>query len=330
MISSKGPLVSVITPVYNGAAYLEECIESVLAQTYTHFDYVIVDNCSTDGTGAIAERYASKDSRIRVYHNEELLPIIANHNRAFKLISPSSKYCKVVSGDDWIYPECLARMVELAEANPSVGLVGSYQLAGGEKWYLKTYGLPYSSNVVPGHEIGRAHLLGTLDVLGNPTSSLYRADLVRRTDSFYPNPTAEADVSGCFECLKVSDFGFVHQVLSFERRHPGQITNTSVSLEAYFTSKISDLHSYGPFFLEPREREKRIEALLKEYYEKLALYAIHFRDKDFWNYTKRRLREVGVPFSGARLAKAISAKALDLLLNPKDTSERFLRRLLPD
>jgi hypothetical protein len=103
-----------------------------------------------------------------------------------------------------------------------------------------------------------------------------------------------------------------------------------VSLEAYFTSKISDLHSYGPFFLEPREREKRIEALLKEYYEKLALYAIHFRDKDFWNYTKRRLREVGVPFSGARLAKAISAKALDLLLNPKDTSERFLRRLLPD
>jgi glycosyltransferase involved in cell wall biosynthesis len=330
MSTANEPFVSIVTPVYNGEAYLRECIESVLAQTHSNWEYIVINNCSTDGTLRIAEEYSCRDRRIQIHSNDSLLPIIANHNRAFRLISPESKYCKVVSGDDWLYPECIARMVELAEANPSVGLVGSYQLSGGgDKWYLRTYGLPYSSAVVSGREISRAHLLGTLDVLGDPTSSLYRADLVRRTDSFYPNPTAEADLSACYECLRVADFGFVHQVLSYERIHPEQMTNTSRSLEAYFTSKIGDLRAYGPLYLEPAEQEKRINELMEEYYTRLALHAVHFRGGGFWSYQRRRLKEVGFPFSSVRLAKAISAKVLDLLLNPKETSGKLLRRLAP-
>jgi glycosyltransferase involved in cell wall biosynthesis len=322
------PFVSIVTPVYNGEAYLRECIESVLAQTYSNWEYIVVNNCSTDGTLRIAEAYSCRDSRIRVHNNDTLLPIIANHNRAFRLISPESKYCKVVSGDDWIYPECLARMVAVAEANPTVGLVGSYQLSGGEdKWYVRTYGLPYSSTVVPGREIARAHLLGTLDVLGDPTSSLYRADLVRRTDSFYPNATAEADLSACYECLRYSDFGFVHQVLSYERLHPEQMTTTSRSLNAYLSSKIDDLRAYGPFYLEAEESERRVKELMHKYYDYLALSVVHFRDKRFWSYHRARLKDIGQPLNRIRLGKAVSAKVLDLLLNPKETSEKLLGRL---
>jgi glycosyltransferase involved in cell wall biosynthesis len=330
MSANKEPLVSVLTPVYNGESYLRECIESVLAQTYSHWDYTIVNNCSTDGTLEIAEEYARKDERVRVYSNESLVDIISNHNRAFRLISADSKYCKIVSADDWLFPECLTRMVQAAETSPSIGLVGSYQLSGGgDKWYVRTDGLPYSSTVISGREIARAHLLGTLDVLGNPTSNLYRSDLIRRTDSFYPNSTAEADLSACFECLMVADCGFVHQVLSYERLHPGQITNTSKSLCAYFASKIGDLRTYGPFYLKPDEQERRISQLMREYYARLALCAVHFRTGDFWAYHRRRLEEVGYPFSGVRLARAISAKVLDLLLNPKKTSEKVLGRLIP-
>ena len=61
MSPAASPLVSIVTPVYNGEAYLEECIESVLAQTYTHWEYIIVNNCSTDNTLDIARRYESKD-----------------------------------------------------------------------------------------------------------------------------------------------------------------------------------------------------------------------------------------------------------------------------
>ena len=70
------PLVSILTPVYNGADYLAECIESVLQQTYQNYEYIIVNNCSTDGTLQIALDYALKDKRIRVLNNEKFVGVI--------------------------------------------------------------------------------------------------------------------------------------------------------------------------------------------------------------------------------------------------------------
>src|SRR5262245_16979334 len=135
--ASHHPLVSVVTPVFNGEKYLRECIESVIAQTYTNWEYLIVDNVSHDATRQLADGYAANDQRIRVYSNATFLPIIANHNHAFTLMSPDSKWCKVVSADDCLFPDCLARLVALAQAAPSVGIIGSYQLSGGEgEWRL--------------------------------------------------------------------------------------------------------------------------------------------------------------------------------------------------
>lgn len=332
MTSFREPLVSIVTPVYNGEAYLAECIESVLAQTYSCWDYTVVNNCSTDGTLDIAQRYAKQDRRICVHTNDKFLAIMENANNAVRLISPDSKYCKNLSADDWLFPECIARMVQLAEANPSVGIVGSYQLSGGGdgKWYVRTYGLPYSSTVVSGREIARAHLLDKLDVLGNPTSNLYRADLVRRANSFYPNSTPEADISACYECLRFADFGFVHQVLSYERIHPGQVTQSSINLNAYFANKLGDLRAYGQFYLTGEELERRVNELTEEYYSFLVKSAVGGRDKAFWNYHRRRLKELGYPLSGVRLAKGIAARLLDRLLNPKQTTESLLRRLASD
>jgi glycosyltransferase involved in cell wall biosynthesis len=124
------PLVGVLTPVYNGEAFLAECIESVLAQTYRNFKYTIVNNCSTDRSLDIALAYAKKNPRVRVHSNDAFVDIIANHNTAFRLLPPEAKYCKIVSADDHLFPECITRMVETAEANPSAGLIGSYQISG--------------------------------------------------------------------------------------------------------------------------------------------------------------------------------------------------------
>jgi glycosyltransferase involved in cell wall biosynthesis len=325
------PLVSIVTPVYNGEKYLRECVESVLAQSYQNWEYTIVDNCSTDRTLEIAERYAIVDKRIRVYHYEEFVDVIQSHNRALRLICPDCKYCKVVSADDWLFPECIARMVELAEANPSVGIVVSYQLrGGGNEWYVRDDELPYPSTVVPGKEICRLHLLTNVYVFGNPTSTLYRSDLIKGTDCFYPisaSSRAEADASACFKYLKHTDFGFVHQVLSYERVHEVRISTTSKDIHAYLPNKIEDLLEYGPFYLTKDELGMRLKELMDEYYEFLAICAVNFRGRNFWNYHKMRLEKLGYQLGIMRLAKEVCLKLADLLFNPKQTVEKVLRRL---
>jgi glycosyltransferase involved in cell wall biosynthesis len=327
MDAREQPLVSVLTPVYNGEPYLAECIESVLAQTYSNWEYTIVNNNSTDGTQAVAEEYAKRDSRIRVHKADVLVDVIANHNRAFRLISASSKYCKVVSGDDFLFPECITRMVELAEAHPSIGFIGSYQLSGGgDKWYVRNQGLPYRKSFVSGLEIGRSQLLGKLDVLGAPTSDLYRSDLVRSTDAFFPNSAAEADVSAIYKYLNVADFGFVHQILSHERLHNVTMTAASKDRNAYLPSKVGDLLTYGHLYMTVDERDKRFKELMDQYYEFLGVSAVNFREKDFWSFHKRRLKELGYPLSSIKLGGATCKKVADLLLNPKQTVEKVLRR----
>ena len=329
MSSDSEPLVSVLTPVYNGEKFLRECIESVLNQTYQNHEYIIVDNCSTDDTPEIIERYARADKRIRAYRNEKLLDIIANHNKAFSLVSPTAKYCKVVSADDWLFPECVAKMVSLAEANPSLGIVGSYQLSGigteWRNWRIKWVGLPYPSPVIPGRQICRFWLLNGPYVFGTPTSILYRADLIRKEDSFYPNSSAEADTSACLKHLRNSDFGFVHQILSYERVHEAQITATSKNLNAYLSSQVRDLSEFGPWYLTADEIDWRLKRVMRDYYRFLAISAIRLREKKFWDYHKERLKEIGYPFQPARLALAIMARLVDLLLNPKRTAEDWVR-----
>ena len=323
MTNSEQPLVSVLTPVYNGEAYIRECIESVLAQTYTNWEYIVVNNCSSDRTLEIAREYTNHP-RVRVETNPAFLPIIANHNRAFSLISPHSKYCKIVSADDWIFPECLTRMVDLAEAHPSIGIIGAYQLSGGsDEWYVRNYGLPYAKTVVAGREICRAQLLGQLDVFGNPTSSFYRADLVRRTDTFFPNETAEADRSALYPALSDTDYGFIHQVLTYERLHDNRITTVSHQYMAYISANISDCVTYGKFFLSSQEQETRIQALLDSYYAYLAYSVYQFRDKAFWDYHAKRMGQIGYPLKHSRLIRAASANILNLVLNPSSLLRRY-------
>jgi glycosyltransferase involved in cell wall biosynthesis len=325
------PLVSVVTPVYNGENFLAECIESVLGQTYRNFEYIIVNNCSEDRSLDIARDYAKKDPRIQVHSNKSFVGVIENHNIAFRLISANSKYCKVVSADDWLFPECLTRMVSLAEMNPTVGLVGSYQLSGGgpnwRHWQIKWDAIPYPSTVISGREVCRFHLLGGPYIFGTPTSLLYRADLVRSQESFYPNPTAEADTSACYKILRNADFGFVHQVLSYERVHEVRQTTISTFRNAYLSSMISDLITYGPAYMTEAEIDKRLGKLLDEYYEFLGASYVRLRNKDFWSYHKTRLKELGHPIDRFRLARVFLARLPGLLLNPKDTFERYLKRL---
>jgi hypothetical protein len=98
-------------------------------------------------------------------------------------------------------------------------------------------------------------------------------------------------------------------------------------MNAYLSSNISDLLRYGPFYLSKTEIERRLKERLDDYYEYLAICAVHFRDKRFWTYHSTRFAELGYPLSVEKLAKAVCAKLLDLSLNPKRTVEALVRAL---
>jgi glycosyltransferase involved in cell wall biosynthesis len=317
------PLVSVLTPVYNMGEYLAECIESILAQNYRNFEYIIVNNCSTDQTLEVATKYAKQDSRIRVHNNDALVPVIENHNIAFNLMSSAAKYCKLVCADDFIFPDCLAQMVKVAEANPSIGLVGSYSLAGKRVMWD---GLEYERSVVNGREISRATLLGGPYVFGSPTSLLYRADLIRMTKAFFPNPSPHADTTACYQSLEGSDFGFVHQVLSYTRIHSESETSRSVANGKINLALIGDLTRFGPKHLSPVELERRLADLMDTYYRVLVniLFSQSW-DREFWRRQRSELRAIGLRFSSAALLKTGVKMMFGLLLKPRVVMKRISR-----
>jgi len=114
------PLVSVLMTAYNREKYIAEAIESVLTQTFTDFELIIVDDRSGDKTHEITLAYAAKDPRIRVYRNEKNLGDYHNRNRAAELAR--GKYLKYVDSDDYIYTHGLQVMVDMIQRFPSAAV----------------------------------------------------------------------------------------------------------------------------------------------------------------------------------------------------------------
>ena len=117
------PRVSIGMPVFNGEKYLEEALDSILAQTYTDFELIISDNASTDHTQQICRAYAAMDSCIRYYRNERNLGAPRNFNRVFEL--SLGEYFKWAAYDDVLAPEYLQKCIGVLDKDPSIVLCHS-------------------------------------------------------------------------------------------------------------------------------------------------------------------------------------------------------------
>jgi len=120
------PLVSVVMPVYNGERYLTEAIESILGQTFTDFEFIIVDDGSQDSSAAIIQSYAERDNRIRSLRNERNTGISRTMNRGMAIAT--GEYIAVMEHDDISLPHRLDRQVAFLQANAGIGLLGGGML----------------------------------------------------------------------------------------------------------------------------------------------------------------------------------------------------------
>ncbi len=99
--------ISIIVPIYNIASYLRQCIESILRQTYTDLEIILVDDGSTDGCYEICEEYRQKDSRVTVIHKENG-GLVSACKAGIRAAAGDLNAC--VDGDDWIEPDMYERM----------------------------------------------------------------------------------------------------------------------------------------------------------------------------------------------------------------------------
>jgi glycosyl transferase family 2 len=116
------PRVSVVMPVHNGGRYLEHAVESILGQTFADFEFVVVDDGSTDSTAEALCRYQAADPRVRVIHQEQA-GLVASLNRGCG--QARAAYIARMDADDIAFPDRFARQVEFLDRHPAVAVVGS-------------------------------------------------------------------------------------------------------------------------------------------------------------------------------------------------------------
>ena len=309
------PFVSVVTPFYNAADYLPACIESVLGQTYSRFEYLLVDNQSTDGSPEIAATYAKKDNRIRIVRNREFVGQIRNYNGALRQISPDARYVKMVQADDLVFPECLERMIAVGESHPSVAIISSYFLLGTA---LAGSGIEWPTEFISGRDACRMQLMDKRFIFGSPTTLLYRADLVAKRQPFFCESSLHDDTDLCYEVLEKADMGFVHQVLSFTRTGNGGVLTELESYDWRVLESYLALRKYGPRFLSEDELECALRPIRADYLRVLGEASVLGREEQFWNYHRRGLATIGETLpSSLTLAHHVARGVLKAAVKPK-------------
>lgn len=118
------PFVSVIMPAYNAERFLEEAVRSVMNQTFQDWELLILDDCATDGTYALAERLAAEDDRITLYKNEQNMGVARTRNRGFDLCR--GQYVALLDSDDVWHPQKLEKQVLLAKQTSADVIYCSY------------------------------------------------------------------------------------------------------------------------------------------------------------------------------------------------------------
>ena len=246
------PIVSICIPVFNGEAYLRDCLESALSQTHSNFELVVVDDGSTDGTVAIVEDYIRHDSRIALYRNGRNLGLVANWNRCVAL--SHGEWVKFLFQDDFLQPLCLEGM--LASRRPGVPLIVCRRDAKYEGGVAQEFEAEYARCVAV-WDIARqfpGHLLVTADdfaaymlrnpvdnCIGEPTATLVHRSAFDQFGLFNPRLIQIPDWEHAAKIAVGTGFCYVDEPLATFRVHGAGCTAKNKTTRRYRSDVIDPL-----------------------------------------------------------------------------------------
>ena len=263
------PEISVIMSVYNGEAYLEEAIDSIRNQTFTNWELIVINDCSTDSTGQILADFADKDARIRIHNNEVNLKLPRSLNKAISLCR--GKYIARMDADDISLPDRLEKQYRFMEENSDVALSSCR--------FMTVKNGVYASGGAGGrsdHEALRAMLLVTNPIL-HP-GVIAKAQVIKQF-LYDSSLTCTEDLELWTRMAMMGQrMQILPEFLMIYRLHDKQITRTTIERQHVEVLRIQQKH-YGSVLRE-------MDGPMQDIYIRGIYFKENANVKEFLEYAK--------------------------------------------
>lgn len=259
-------LVSIIVPIYNAEKYLDSCIQSVLRQTYTNWELILIDDGSTDKSGRIAEEYGFADERITVFH-QKILGVSLARNQGID--EATGNYVVFLDADDELIEDCLAKTVNIAEETNADVVAGRS---------CENQELFQDRIIWTGAEALENSLKDHLFTY-SACAKLIRREFIGKT-RFTPDIRINEDSYFVFQLLcKQNVFVLTNDVIYFYRANSESSSRTVFSEKYFDILKVSDLKYKKIEEQFPQMHDLAKNMLLKARMNVLRILAVRTRDE---------------------------------------------------
>ena len=251
------PKISVCIPVKNGGKFLPLAIDSVLSQCFEDMELIIVDNCSTDGTGEWVKQKAAEVDKIRFFRNAVDIGMTRNFNAS--LGYATGEYVKFLCADDLLSPGSLKRMADALDVDTSATVaVGARRLIDDKGATIAVQRYAAKEASVPGERAINRCLFGK-NYIGEPSAVMFRKSAAKR--GFSESFSHLVDLEMWFHLLEQGRLISLSEEVCSIRRHAGQMTHENTQSGALLDDNVSLFEQYGQ---RPYVRPSRAKTLSRK------------------------------------------------------------------